>query len=80
MTRSGDGARTTGSHPTITTTAPTVTTTAPTVTTTAPTVTTTAPTVGLPCCETLRLNAIFCCLESRFPAMMARECQECGTK
>jgi hypothetical protein len=30
----------------------------------------------LPCCETLRLNPIFCCLEHINPAMAARECQE----
>jgi hypothetical protein len=64
--------------PTSPTAAPT--TVSPTVAPTAAPTTAAPTTKPLPCCETLRLNPIFCCLESRFPAMMARECQECGTK
>jgi hypothetical protein len=59
---------------------PTAPTAAPTASPTTATPTTASPTVALPCCETLRLNPIFCCLERIDPPMAARECQECGTK
>jgi hypothetical protein len=38
-----------------------------------------APTAAKPCCETLRLNPIFCCLEKLNRTMMAATCQVCGT-
>jgi hypothetical protein len=44
--------------------------------------TTASPTTAsslLPCCEELRLNAIFCCIEARNPELAASICQECGT-
>ena len=63
------------SAPTVTTAAPTA---APTVTTASPT--TVAPTVALPCCEVLRENPIFCCLERINAALFTNRCQECGTK
>jgi hypothetical protein len=67
------------------TSAPTVTTVSPTTVspTSAPTVapTTSAPTTTpLPCCERLRLNSVFCCLEKLNRTLMAATCQECGTK
>jgi hypothetical protein len=51
-------------------------TSAPTAPTSAPT---SAPTVGLPCCEDLRLNLIFCCMEARHPELAQSVCRECGT-
>ena len=37
-----------------------------------------SPCPTLPCCETLRLNPMFCCIETRWPAAAATLCQECG--
>ena len=77
------------SAPTAPTTSPTTVspTTAPTTspTTVSPTATTAAPTASptttpLPCCETLRLNAVFCCLERINPRFLIDRCVECGTK
>jgi len=70
------------STPTATTSSPTETTSTPTATTAAPTSSPTAtrsPTWSLPCCEKLRENPIFCCMEARNPALMLSTCQECGT-
>ena len=41
--------------------------------------TTVAPTSSKPCCEELRLNPVFCCLEARRPVFMSAVCQKCGT-
>ena len=40
--------------------------------------TTASPTSALPCCETLRENPLFCCVEARNPAFALSVCQECG--
>jgi len=66
------------SSPTETTSTPTATTAAPTETTSSPTATR-SPTSIKPCCETLRENLIFCCMEARNPALARSVCQECGT-
>jgi hypothetical protein len=39
--------------------------------------TTASPTSALPCCNTLRLNPIFCCIEARNPELALSVCQEC---
>jgi hypothetical protein len=39
---------------------------------------TASPNSALPCCEMLRENPIFCCLESRNPSFALSVCQECG--
>ena len=31
----------------------------------------------LPCCEELRLNPVFCCIEARNPAFALSVCEEC---
>jgi hypothetical protein len=47
--------------------------------TTSPTTVSENPSSSLPCCEELRRNPIFCCLEARNPAFALSVCQECGT-
>jgi len=60
------------------TVSPTVSpTSSPTETTSSPTATR-SPTSIKPCCETLRENLIFCCMEARNPALAQSVCQECG--
>jgi len=39
---------------------------------------TSSPTSNKPCCDELRENPIFCCLEARKPAFALSVCQECG--
>jgi hypothetical protein len=39
----------------------------------------TAASSSLPCCERLRQNPIFCCVEARNPELALSACQECGT-
>jgi len=54
-------------------------TSSPTATPTSSPTATRSPTWSLPCCEKLRENPIFCCMEARNPALMLSTCQECGT-
>jgi hypothetical protein len=45
----------------------------------APTTTpTSAPTMSRPCCESLRENPVFCCIEARNPDFALSVCNECG--
>ena len=37
-----------------------------------------APTSSKPCCEELRANPVFCCMEAHNPDLMRGVCQECG--
>jgi hypothetical protein len=46
---------------------------------TAPTSAPTATPPPLPCCEEMRLNPVFCCIEARKPELAWSVCQECGT-
>ena len=32
-----------------------------------------------PCCEELRQNPVFCCIEAKKPALAQSVCRECGT-
>jgi len=71
------------STPTATTSTPTATTSTPTATTSSPT-DTSSPTnpaadANKPCCEELRQNPVFCCIETKKPALAQSVCRECGT-
>ena len=46
----------------------------PTAPTAAPTA---APTSSKPCCDELRLNPVFCCIEARRPEFALSVCEEC---
>jgi len=76
-----NGHHTTGTNlenacPTI---APTSTPTATTSSPTNPATATPTADANRPCCEELRQNPVFCCIETKKPALAQSVCRECGT-
>ena len=52
---------------------------APTSSPTNPATATPTADANKPCCEELRQNPVFCCIEAKKPALAQSVCRECGT-